>query len=193
MSDKLEALDKVCEMGDCIIIQNNKQDIISDAIEWFENGKVSHVAMYLGGGQNLISEFCIEGAVVNRITRYCKDQYTVYVRRIKGITVDQASKMKDAGYKSAFNKEKYGFFSYLGYIVLNLYRKIVRQIFGRKIADAFLMVDNPFSASDTEVCSSGYDKWAKAGGIDLFPGVGNQMVTPEHLLESEKLETILTV
>jgi len=180
-SKKFDAIVSKAEMGDCIIIRSD--GIIADGIEWFTDGNSSHIAMYVGGGKNLITEYTIGGAKCPRITKYCKDKYTLTLRRIKGITLEQAAKMKRAGYESVYKKEKYDYLSYLGYIIFNLLRKI-------GVSD-LLKLNNPFNTPFAEVCSSGYDKWVKAGGIDLFPEIGEELVTPHHLDITDKMETIV--
>jgi len=177
-------LEYIPQMGDAILVHDNRPDIIGDGIEWFTNGKVSHVDVYVGGGEGKIIGALASGVKVHYIDEYFKDYYTIYVRRIKGITVDQAAKIKELAYKYVQKRTGYDYISYLGYMIANLLRKI-----GINIKKA----NNPFDSKKRVVCSSFYDKICKKAGIDLFPNIGEEFVTPQDILESKKLETILII
>jgi len=171
------------EIGDAVLIHDDRPNIVGDSIEWFTNGKVSHVDLYVGNGK--VIGATIKGVVEQKIKKYFKRYYTITIRRIKNITVNQAVKMKLAAYSDVKKKIQYDFFSYLGYIFLQLLRKL-----GLKEAESW---DNPVDDQDKVVCSSAYDRWAKKAGIDLFPDIGEEAVTPRHIFESDRLETIIEV
>jgi len=184
MSKDFSPLKTVPQMGDSILYHNNKKNFISESIEWFENGRVSHVDIYVGGGdQGVIG--ATEGGITKRnLFSYIKPDYTVIVRRIKGITVDQAAKMKDAAYKDIRKRTAYDYLAYIGYIIGCILRKLGLDVLNN---------DNPFASKNKLVCSEAYDKWAKESGLDLFPTIGEAFVTPQNILESNELETLIEV
>ena len=117
MTKDFSQLKNVLQMADSVLYHNNKKNIISEGIEWFSNGHASHVDIYVGGGdQGVIG--ATEGGITKRnLFSYIKPEYTVTVRRIKGITVDQAARMKDAAYSDIRKRTAYDYLAYIGFIL----------------------------------------------------------------------------
>jgi len=181
---KFEHLKKICQVGDCILIHHLEPDFIADGIRWFENGKVSHTAMVVDQQTLDIAEFTEKGAGIGNIEEYTQVTTEITVRRIIGLTPEQAYKMKEAGINDAKSKTGYDFFAYLGYMWINLLRKV-------GIKKDYRL--NPTDVKGLETCSSGYIKWCEAAGLDLFPGYTRQSLTPQHLYATNKLVTIEVV
>lgn len=182
-SKDLSKLEHIPQLGDAIIYHNTEPNFISDGIEWFTDGTTSHVDMYVGGGEGYIIGFTEKGCTLRKLSEYAKDCHEITVRRIKGITVTQAAKMKEVAYRDLTEKQPYDFASYLGFIIINLLRKIGINLEHK---------DNPVRGIG-KVCSTAYDAWAKEVGLDLFPHIGDKLVTPEHILKSDKLETLIKI
>jgi len=186
---------KQLEICDILCIQNKEGNFISNGIRWFTNGKVSHIAMYVGGGKNFIIEYTIGGCQHNRIQKYLKYPYKIWVRRIKDLTVDMASKIKDEAYKDI--GKGYDYVAYAGYMFfqgLEKIDKVMEKLFKFDLGLSNLRkFDNWLQVRNKEVCSSGIDVWTKRAGLDLFPELGNQQVTPEDVLKSNKLKTIMVL
>ena len=182
--EKFDKIKNIPEMGDAILVATNRPDIISDSIEWFSNGHYSHVAMYVGGGDNSIIEYTLKGCIKDSLIKYCTKDMRIMIRRVKNLTLDQASKVKALAYKDYLENKPYGFLSYVGYIISSLLRKIGINI---------MKNDNPFRTHTSEVCSSGYVKWYKLAGIELLPKIGIDMVTPKHIEDCAKMQTLIYV
>ena len=177
-------LDHIPQMGDAILIHTEKPNIISEGIEWFENGKVSHVDMYVGGGGGSVIGYTKHGCTQRSLSCYYKPYYTIVVRRIKGLTVTQASMMKDAAYKDLVEDRPYDFLSFTGFIWMCTLNKLgIKNPFKK---------DNPVQGRG-KVCSTAYDSWALRAGLDLFTDIGEEATTPQHILESDKFDTIISV
>lgn len=173
---------KIPQMGDCILIHHTKFNIISSGIELVSGSKVSHVAMYVGGGNNNIVEYIPGGCTVDSLSKYLKDDIVVTVRRINGLTVDQAQKMKHLAYLDVSKKRKYDYLSYVGFIVLK-----IKSLFKKSKVSPDLPIDGA-----GEVCSSGYAEWCRNAGLDIFDELGDKNVTPGDILNNKGMSTIIT-
>ena len=181
-------LETIPQMGDAILIHDLRPNIIGDGIEFFTDGDVAHTDIYVGGGDGGIIGYTAEGCTRRNINMWFKPYYKVTLRRIKDITINQASKMKEAAYND-YNKHKpYDFLSYIGFI----YQNIKRKLFKKKIDDDSTESDNPVQGQG-KVCSTGYIEWTKEAGLDLFPNIGDESVTPQHIFKSKKFETIIEI
>lgn len=177
-------LEHIPQLGDCILIHDLRPNIIGAGIEWFEGGNVSHTAQYIGGGDQSIIEYTIGGCQKNPLSNYLKPYYKITIRRIEGITVEQAEKMKNEGFKDISKKRKYDYLSYVGFIFMTLKKKL-----GFKDAQT---QDNPVQGEGL-VCSTGYTNWAQLAGIELFDNIGDESVTPQDLLLCQKMKTIIEI
>lgn len=173
------------QMADAILIHDDKGGIIGDGIEWFTNGRTSHVEIYVGGGEGKTIGARIDGVKVHRIDEYFKDHYTVTVRRAKGITVEQAAKAKDLAYYLVEKRYKYDIEAYFGFVFFLLLRKI-------GIAH-WLKFDNTSALNSLFFCSEVFDSCMRDAGLDLFPTIGAGFVTPQDIMESDRLQTIIEV
>lgn len=100
------------QVGDCILISGN--GFVSDGIEWITDGKASHVAIYVGGGEQFVIEAREHGIEKNGVQRLFRDVNHFTVRRIPGLTVENAEKMKAKAYSLLGKKYDYRLFSSLG-------------------------------------------------------------------------------
>jgi len=172
------------ECGDAILVRNsNKKAFISKGICWVTHSRVSHTALYVGGGENKIIEYTGDGCRVAKLSKYFGQDFTIWVRRIKGLTTTQASLMKSAAYNDV--GKNYDFLSYIPYIFYQFLRAIGLGRFRKR--------DMLLHADDKQVCSSAYDKWAKSANVDLFPNLGEQQPTPEDILKNKLLRTIMVI
>lgn len=175
------ALEHVPQMGDAILIHNSK-NLISAGIELFEQGDVSHAALYVGGGNQGIIEYSTGGCQRNSLSKYYQDNIKIIVRRIRGLTVEQAEKMKEAAYRDLVKSRPYDYLSYVGFVWICIKSKLgIREAFKK---------DNPVQGAG-KVCSTGYAFWAALAGLNLFPDIGEEAVTPQHILESSNLYTVI--
>lgn len=154
---------------DILLFHNNKPNVLGDGIEWFSDGHVSHVAMYVGGGDQSMIHYAIGGCQKMKVADYCKDWTTIIVKRYPGLTVEQSEKVKDNAYKDLGKGRPYDYISYIGFMWMCLKHKL-----GDK--NAFVK-DNPLSGAG-HVCSVGVDEWYENAGIDVFPNFGEGSVIP---------------
>ncbi len=184
MKKDFSLLFRIPQMGDAILIHDAKGGLIGEGIEWFTNGLCSHVELYIGGGNAQTIGARIDGVRVHSLRDYFHDRFTVTVRRIKGITVTRAAMIKSRAWWMVEKKVPYGFFSYLGFILFCSLHKMGINL---------MWLPNPTNLPGFKVCSELYDFCAKAAGFDLFPKIGDGCVTPQHIMESDLLETIIEV
>lgn len=172
------------QMGDAILIHDDRGGILSDGIEWFENGRCSHVEIYVGSGEGKTIGARIDGVRCHSLSEYYKDHYTVTVRRIKNIRLDQAARMKETAYGMVAKKWAYGFTSYLGFVAFRILHKVGVDL---------MWLPNPTNLPGMPVCSGVWDLCARSAHADCFPHIGMGCVTPQDIMESEHLETIIEI
>jgi hypothetical protein len=176
-------LEHVPQIGDIILFRNNAPNFIADGIEWFENGSVSHVALYVGGGDAAVIEYTVGGCLRTPLSHFYADNMTIIVRRIPGLTVEDAEKIKARAYADYEAKKPYDYLSYIGFIYMQFRRKIGWRVKPNK--------DNPIQGSG-KVCSTGVDEWVEIYK-DFFPALGDEAVTPHDWEICPELKTVIEV
>jgi len=178
-------------MGDAILIHSEEKTfidkIIGEGIEWFTNGKTSHVEIYVGGGEGKTIGARIDGVKIHKISDYFQDKFTVTVRRVKNIRVDQAAAMKERAYQLVAEKYKYDIPAYWGFIVFLMLHKLRLDFLDwRKF-------DNLSAMNFLYFCSEVWDECACFAHADCFPEIGTGFVTPQDIMGSPRLETVCQV
>ncbi len=167
------------QLGDCILMQTD--GLVADGIEWFSDGEVSHTAIYVGGGERKIIESLIDGVKVKKLDKYFHGKYTIFVRRINNLKVEQAEKMKEYAY-SRVNKP----YDFIQFITLGFYFIMVKLGIRNKT--------NVIADDDKkDICSELFNDAASHAGIRLFRTKPHSVITPQDLLECERMETIVEV
>jgi len=164
-------------LGDCIIFETDA--LVADGIEWFSGGKVSHVALYVGGGNRNLVEALIKGVKIRTLDTYFTSKYTIHVRRIKGLTVEQAEKMKTYAY-SRVGKP----YDIKQFLTLALY--FICKKFG--IRQPTIVANSDVK----DICSELYFNAAMAVGIRLIQ-LESVVVTPHNLLECTTMVNVIKV
>jgi hypothetical protein len=168
-------LEQALVIGDCILVDGTS--FISDGIEWFENGKVSHVALYTGDDE--VIEATETGVKCNKIAKYYTDKYNWCVRRIPNLTAEQSQKMVDGAWKLI--GKKYDFFQFFGLALFFIWKRLT----GKKV---YWLIGQ--SGDDMMICSELYTMVARDAGIELLPVLELKAVTPEDLYDTNELITI---
>lgn len=178
------ALEHIPQTGDCILISAN--GLVSDGIKWMTKGIVSHVAIYVGGGERKIIEAIPNGVKIQQLDKYFKNCYNIYVKRIKNIKLSQAEIMKDYAYTQVDKR-----YDYVQFIGLAWYFIMIKLGIAALLAKIGINIDvkNP---TDSVICSELYNDAANDAGIKLTKKNAS-VVTPQDLMESSKMETILEV
>ncbi len=161
--------------GDCILV--DCESIVGDGIEWLENGKISHVAIYEGHGN--IIEARETGVRRSTIEKYERKKYQWMVRRINGITNEQRKKIVDIAV--SYIGEPYDFFQFITLGIFLLLKKIFR------ISEYWIIGQ---SKKDLMICSELFAKGCLGAGIDLFPGIDIRQITPDMLYDTNKMTTV---
>jgi len=170
---------KTCQPADLLLFYNTN-NLISKGIADFksldhENNKyikthyieMSHVAIYLGSGKNLIFESSFpKGTQFSPIQKYFKKDYLIEIKRLIGITVDDMARMKNIIYEyyAMHPNQKYDWLSFLGL----LYQKWFHAENAKNI----------FANKQKQFCSSLADDIWKLFGKDFFPNLKDKQVTP---------------
>ena len=162
-------------IGDCILVDSDS--FISDSIEWFENGKVSHVALYTGDDE--VIEATETGVKCNKISKYYNTKYNWCVRRIPNLTAARAQKMVDGAWKLI--GKKYDFFQFFGLALFFIWKRLT----GKK---EYWLIGQ--SGNDMMICSELYTMVARDAGINLLPNLELKAVTPEDLYTTNQLITV---
>lgn len=161
------------QVGDCIIISGN--GFVADGIEWITSGKASHVAIYIGGGEQFVIEARMHGIEKNSVNRLFKDVNHFVVRRIPGLTVEQAEKMKEKAYSFLGKHYDFRLFSSLG--AYYLLKKI-------GITWNALLGNN----KNEMICNELYRLCAEEAGYSFSNNPKSE--TPKTYLETDKLQTV---
>lgn len=186
MCKNFNNITKIAATGDLLLFYNSK-NILSKKIGKFYTLDIdkkvcySHVAIYLGSGQGLIFESAFpHGTEIVPINKYFKDNYTITVKRLKNVTVNDIAKLKDIVYQEIALKQGYDWFSFLGFLTAKLFKTSVVK-------------DNKFGSNSEEFCSSITDDLWKKVGYDFFPNIGDKRVTPNDWANLEQFETICSI
>jgi hypothetical protein len=194
---KLSEFDKIltiCQTADLLLFYNTK-NLISKGIAEFKtldyknnqyiktyNIKTSHVAIYLGGGKNLILESSFpKGTQLSTIQKYFKKDYIIEVKRLIGITVNEMANIKNICYEyiATHPNQKYDWISFLGL----LYQKWFNAENSKNI----------FANNQKQFCSSLADDIWKLNGRDFFPDLKDKQVTPNDWACLKEFETKIKV
>jgi Permuted papain-like amidase enzyme, YaeF/YiiX, C92 family len=183
-----EAGCKLAQTGDLLLF-NNKKLLIPKLIDKFggldknTNYKkihYSHVAIYLGSGQGLIFESSFpKGTQIRPISEYFKDYYTITIKRLENIKVDDISKLKEVIYKRTDLKQGYDWFSFFGLMCAKIFKT--------------KKVDNVFATEKREFCASIVDDVFKEIGFDFFKKLGNKKVVPEDWGALKEFKEIINI
>ena len=173
----------VLQPGDLVLYHYPGFQFIADAIEWFEgDGQVSHNSMSLGPDGNL-HDVLITGVQKTHISRYTKGKTQIIIRRIVGIHPHTQKAMVMTAVQE-FGRD---------YSI----RKIAWNalvLLAQKIGlGGWLVRNNPFRREVGKTCSGSYARIALYNGHELCPGIIPENVTPQDLLESQKLVTVADV
>jgi len=169
----IELHNKSLCVGDCLITYGKGID--SYGSRWFTSFKVSHTAIYVGGGDSYVIEAVPDGVIKTRFSDFIKDKTFLCVRRIPNLTVENAEKMKSAAYD--FLNTPYNFFQRISLSLYSTFRK-----FG--LYFPLFVRNRPSPVISSELW---YD-CAKAAGFRIR--TVNGAVTPEVLLTTSKLATV---
>lgn len=164
------------QVGDCLIISGD--GFISDGIEWVTGGIVSHVAIYVGGGDNGIIEAREHGVERNTVDRLFKDVNRFVCRRIIGLTVEQSEIMKTKAYSLIKKNYDYRFFFSLG--LFYMLKKLGITWFS-------LLGEN----KNELICNELYRLCALEAGISFTQRVYAE--TPDTYLTSALMNTVLDI
>ena len=171
-NDFIDALD----LGDAILFRGS--DWISRAIMAFERN--CHVGVY--AGQEILLHQTYPTARQDNLKDYIKKQ-TVTVRRFKDLTDTEQGFIVAEAWKDVDNKRPYNVKGLVaGYSLFAVLRKI-----GIKAQH----IVNPYSDKASRVCSSAYIDWATRAGVDAFRGIGYEQGTPDHILHSPEMSTVI--
>jgi len=185
MSKKFDWLikNRILIPGDIVLVHSNKKVApVSDAIEWFENGDVSHVFMYVGsGGTTILDVRWHNGVHEGRLYTYLHDEYELTIRRRKDMTVEQVEQLKVAAYK--YVGSRYDFLAVIG----AGFRQLIRKLGMRGwLRDDFYFLDSPSRVN----CSEFIERVYQQIGVVLVPTKKAPDVTPHDLLKTDRLTTI---
>ena len=159
--------------GDCILFKG--KGFISRGIQWFTDSEYSHVAMYVGGGNNQVIEATEAGVEINPILPLLKAADRVCVRRIPNLKVDDAEKMKAKGYSLIY--EHYDYLQFAGLAIYFLFRKIGIQL-SKLIPNSRVMM----------ICSELFAVCAMI--IPIIFKDNTALVTPGTLYSTELMNTV---
>lgn len=163
-------------LGDCILF--DREDIVGDGIEWIQNSKVSHVAIYVGEG--MIVEALETGRVeLNPLDNYFNEKYRWMIRRINDITEKQKRILIDA--VSEYIGDRYDWFQLITLGIFLLIRKLTGFRWYWVIGQ---------SRENMMICSELFCVGAVKAGINLFPNIKLKAITPELLYKTETMKTI---
>lgn len=163
-------------LGDCILL--DREDILGDGIEWIQNGKVSHVAIYVGEG--MIVEALETGAVkLSKLDKYFNEKYRWMIRRVKNITKEQKQIIADT--VSEYIGDPYDWFQLITLGIFLLIRKLIGVRWYWVIGQ---------SKKNMMICSELFCVGTIKAGIDLFPNINIKAITPELLYKTEAMETV---
>ena len=168
---------------DVVVVKylGDRRTIWVDAIEWFENGDVSHVFTYLGGGTGQILDVKFKtGVTIGNIRDYFRDDVELTIRRYKPLTVEQMEQMKSSAYSMV--GKNYDTFSIIKAAVRALLRKIGWY---EKMKEWFLWIESPAKVHCSE-CVTRLFLTIKVGISNRNP----EDVTPQVILETPMLETL---
>lgn len=160
--------------GDCILIQG--KSFVSRGIMWFTKSKYSHVAMYVGGGKGYIVEATAAGVEINKLEDLIKHSSAYAVRRIPGLTVDQAEAMKDKAYALIYDD-----YDFVQLASLGLYYLL------RKCGISWSLLVR--SARNKMICSELFAVCCLV--IPIKFKSKTKLVTPDTLYTTSLMETIL--
>ena len=163
-------------IGDILLFKHDS--IISDTIENFSKGEVSHSALYVGGGERKIIEATENGVECNILDDYFNDEYSIIIRRITNLTVEKAEIMKNYAYSRV--GKKYDNIQLLTYGIYYILEKL-------GFRDPKVVVDN----SNKDICSELVSDAAKAAGYTLTKK--NVDPSPQDLLVSKSMITVIEV
>lgn len=179
---------KLAQTGDLLLF-NNKKLLIPKLIDKFGglDNKVnykklhySHVALYLGSGRGLIFESAFpDGTQIRKISDYFKDYYTITIKRLENIKVNDIAKLKEVIYKRTDLKQGYDWLSFLGLILAKIFKTE--------------NIDNIFDNKRKEFCASIIDEVFKECGFDFFKKLGNKKVSPEDWGALSQFKEIITI
>lgn len=179
---------KLAETGDLLLFKNKKL-LFPKLIEGFggldknvdyHKLQYSHVAIYLGGGDGLIFESSFpKGTQITPISHYFKDEYSITIKRLENITVNDISKLKNIIYNKENLHQKYDWFSFLGFITSKIFKTSEKN--------------NIFGKNKKEFCASIVDDVWKEFGIDFFPNLGDKKVTPNDWANLSQFKIITTI
>lgn len=164
--------------GDCILIDSC--GFVADGIEWIQNNKVYHIAIYVGDA--MVIEATETGVKKNPISKYNNCKFNWMVRRVKGMTREETQKLIEAvtSYVDKDNSLIQSIALGIFFLIKIITKKKMYQIIGQ-------------SEQDLMKCSELYCKGCAEAGIDLFPETDVRAVTPEMLYATDKMSTVRTM
>ena len=163
------------ELGDCIIVASNS--VVSDGVEWIQNGTVSHNTIYVGDGK--VVEATITGVKRQEVSQYYVDKYNIAIRRIKDITAEQQANIVKG--VSAYIGKPYDYWQIFTLGIFHLFRKCFGVTWYWLIGQ---------SREDVMICSELFCQGCLTAEIHLFPDINIKAVTPQMLYETDKMFTV---
>ena len=160
--------------GDIVLVAG--KGWLSKSIMFLTDSKWSHVALYIGGGRRAVLEAVDDGVEENAFATTAKGHTRIAIRRLPGLTVEQAEAIKTAAYRE-LNRP----YDYVQLVTLGVY-SLARKYLGLRWS---ALVKNKKRAI---ICSELVELAYGAAGVH-FAGK-DKMVTPDTLAAAENLITV---
>jgi Permuted papain-like amidase enzyme, YaeF/YiiX, C92 family len=171
-------IEKILVPGDAIVFHHTGLDFVADGIMWFENGNVSHVAVYVGDG--CLVEALEKGVAKTQLSSYFDTKHDWCIRRVSGMTMQQE---KDLVAKAlTLVGDKYDYWQLFTLMIFSAVKKITKKSFNWLVGNKV----------NTMICSEVFAVSAVAAGLSLF-NVDVKEVMPQTILECDKMFTVKEV
>lgn len=165
---------KILHPADIVLVAG--KGWLSKSIMFLTNSKWSHAALYVGGGRQAVLEAVDDGVEENPFVTTAKGHTRVAIRRLPGLTVQQAEAIKTEAYKR-LNKP----YDFVQLVTLGVY-EVARKYLGVRWS---ALVKNSKRAM---ICSELVEVAYGAAGINFARK--DKMVTPDTLADAENLVTV---
>ena len=176
--------------GDLVLVRHEgPNDILSDGIEWFSDGTVSHCFICLGDGA-IVEAVPLGGVKIQQMSMYFKDGYSLILRRIGApysvIYSNTGARIAEAA--KGLVGSRYDFSQIAIDAVYFLLGKIGAYKLQGRVARRWKGWRGGYTCSEL-YCTA---VW-KGVGVELFPGVEYGLIPPQKLLESSVLLTLCRI
>ena len=165
---------KILNPGDIVLVAG--KGWLSKQIMFLTNSKWSHAALYVGGGRQAVLEAVDDGVEENAFVTTSKGHTRIAIRRLPGLTVEQAEAIKTAAY-TKLNKP----YDWMQLVTIGVY-ELVRKHLGIRWSG---LVKNSKRAM---ICSELVAVAYRAAGVEFSKE--DKMVTPDMLGDDSRLVTV---